>query len=345
MATTTQVDEREARRAAEEAREARWDRPSCARELYLGRFRPELVAPRPRLDDETVAGGGAWLARLRAFRETVDGGAIEREAKIPQEVLDGLAEVGAFGMKIPEEYGGVGLGQVYYNRALMLVGTTNPSLGALLSAHQSIGVPEPVKQFGTEEQKRAFLPRCAAGAVSAFLLTEPDVGSDPARLQLRATPTDGGDYLLDGTKLWATNGTIAELLVVLARVPQREGHRGGVTAFVVEADSPGITVERRNAFMGLRGLENSLTRFHSVRVPAANRLGEEGRGLKIALATLTTGRLSLPALCVAASKWSLKIGRSEEHTSELQSRGHLVCRLLLEKKKTRRSRNGRECDA
>ena len=309
MATTTQVDEREARRAAEEAREARWDRPSFARELYLGRFRPELVAPHPRLDDETVARGEAFLARLRAFLETVDGEAIEREAKIPQEVLDGLAQVGAFGMKIPEEYGGAGLGQVYYNRALMLVGTTNPSLGALLSAHQSIGVPEPVKQFGTEEQKRAFLPRCAAGAVSAFLLTEPDVGSDPARLQLRATPTDGGDYLLDGTKLWATNGTIAELLVVLARVPQREGHRGGVTAFVVEADSPGITVERRNTFMGLRGLENSLTRFRSVRVPAANRLGEEGRGLKIALSTLTTGRLSIPALCVAASKWSLKIGR------------------------------------
>src|SRR5690606_40476293 len=110
-------------------------------------------------------------------------------AKIPQTVLYRLAAVGAFGMKIPEEYGGVGLGQVYYNRALMLVGTVNPSLGALLSAHQSIGVPEPVKQFGTEEQKREFLPRCAAGAVSAFLLTEPDVGSDPARLQLRATPT------------------------------------------------------------------------------------------------------------------------------------------------------------
>jgi len=309
MATTTQVDEREARRVAEEARESRWERPSFARELYLGRFRPELVAPHPRSDEATVARGEAFLAQLRAFLATVDGEAIEREAKIPREVLDGLAEVGAFGMKIPEEYGGVGLGQVYYNRALMLVGTTNPSLGALLSAHQSIGVPEPVKQFGTEEQKRAFLPRCAAGAVSAFLLTEPDVGSDPARLRMRATPTEEGDYLLDGTKLWATNGTIAELLVVLARVPQSAGHRGGITAFVVEADSPGITVERRNAFMGLRGLENSLTRFRSVQVPAANRLGEEGRGLKIALSTLTTGRLSIPALCVAASKWSLKIGR------------------------------------
>ncbi len=310
MATTTaQVDEREARRVAEQARETEWRRPSFARELYLGRFRPELVEPHPRTDPADVERGERFLARLREYLAGVDGAEIEREAKIPQHVLDGLARVGALGMKIPEEYGGVGLGQVYYNRALMLVGSVNPSLGALLSAHQSIGVPEPVKQFGSEEQKRAFLPRCAAGAVSAFLLTEPDVGSDPARLQLRATPTPEGDYLLDGTKLWGTNGTIAELLVVLARVPEGEGHRGGITAFVVEADSPGITVERRNAFMGLRGLENSLTRFHSVRVPAANRLGEEGRGLKIALATLTTGRLSIPALCVAASKWSLKIGR------------------------------------
>jgi len=309
MSTTTEVDEREARRVAEQARDSEWHRPSFAKELYLGRFRPELVEPHPRPDAEAVRRGEAFLARLREFLQTVDGAAIERDAKIPPEVLSGLAEIGAFGMKIPEQYGGVGLGQLYYNRALMLVGTVNPSLGALLSAHQSIGVPEPVKQFGTEEQRQRFLPRCARGAVSAFLLTEPDVGSDPARLQLAALPQPDGSYVLSGAKLWATNGSIAELLVVLARVPEGDGHRGGITAFVVEADSPGVTVEHRNAFMGLRGLENSLTRFTDVVVPPENVLGEEGRGLKIALSTLTTGRLSIPALCVAASKWSLKIGR------------------------------------
>ena len=307
--STTNVSERESRQVAEQARETQWHQPSFAKELYLGRFRPDLIHPHPRLDEDASRRGEAFLARLRDFLATVDGATIERDARIPQEVIDGLAAVGAFGMKIPEEYGGVGLGQVYYNRALMLIGTTNPSLGALLSAHQSIGVPEPVKQFGTEEQKRAYLPRCAAGAISAFLLTEPDVGSDPARLQLRATPTPDGDYVLDGTKLWATNGAIADLLVVMARVPKDADHRGGITAFVVEADSPGITVTHRNAFMGLRGLENSVTRFDGVRVGRDAVLGAEGMGLKIALTTLNTGRLSIPALCVGASKWSLTIAR------------------------------------
>ncbi len=180
----------------------------------------------------------------------------------------------------------------------------------MLSAHQSIGVPQPLADFGTEVQKKEFLPRCARGEISAFLLTEPDVGSDPARLNTTATPSeDGSEYVLNGVKLWTTNGVIADLLVVMARGPKSEGHRGGITAFVVEANAPGITVERRNAFMGLRGLENGVTRFHEVVVPAANRIGAEGQGLKIALTTLNTGRLSLPASCAAASMLALKIAR------------------------------------
>jgi alkylation response protein AidB-like acyl-CoA dehydrogenase len=199
------------------------------------------------------------------------------------------------------------LSQLYYNRALGLVCSVHPALGALLSAHQSIGVPQPVSMFGTDEQKQTWLPRCAR-EVSAFLLTEPDVGSDPARLHASAAP-DGDDYVLDGVKLWTTNGVIADLMVVMAKVPKSEDHRGGITAFVVEADTPGIVVENRNAFMGLRGIENGLTRFTNVRVPAANRIGEEGDGLRIALSTLNVGRLSLPATTVGAAKWCLKIAR------------------------------------
>jgi alkylation response protein AidB-like acyl-CoA dehydrogenase len=307
--TARKVTEREARQVAEAAREQDWHKPSFAKELFLGRFRLDLIHPYPQPSAEAVEKGEAFLARLREFCETrIDGARIDREARIPDETIVGLKELGALGMKIDEAYGGLGLTQVYYNKALALVGSANPAVGALLSAHQSIGVPQPLKLFGTQEQKDTFLPRCARTDISAFLLTEPDVGSDPARLATTAVP-DGDDYVLDGVKLWTTNGVIADLLVVMARVPASEGHRGGITAFVVEAASEGVTVENRNAFMGLRGIENGVTRFHQVRVPAANRIGPEGAGLKIALTTLNTGRLSLPAACVGAGKWCLKIAR------------------------------------
>ncbi|WP_314177463.1 acyl-CoA dehydrogenase family protein [Streptomyces winkii] len=303
------VSEREAREVAEAAREQDWRKPSFAKEMFLGRFRLDLIHPHPEPPAEDVRRGEEFLTKLRDFCETtIDGARIEREDRIPDEVVAGLKDIGAFGMKVGPEYGGLGLTQVYYNKALAMVSTANPAVGALLSAHQSIGVPQPLKMFGTQEQKDAFLPRCARTDISAFLLTEPDVGSDPARLATTAVP-DGDDYVLDGVKLWTTNGVVADLLVVMARVPKSEGHRGGITAFVVEGGSEGITVENRNSFMGLRGLENGVTRLHQVRVPAANRIGKEGEGLKIALTTLNTGRLSLPATCVGAGKWCLKVAR------------------------------------
>ncbi|TXS57166.1 acyl-CoA dehydrogenase family protein [Streptomyces sp. t39] len=318
------VSEREAREVAEAAREQDWRKPSFAKELFLGRFRLDLIHPHPLPTGEATRRGEEFLAKLHRFCETrIDGAQIERDARIPDDVIDGLRELGALGMKIDPRYGGLGLTQVYYNKALALVGSASPAVGALLSAHQSIGVPQPLKQFGTQEQKDAFLPRLARHDISAFLLTEPDVGSDPARLATTAVP-DGDDYVVDGVKLWTTNGVVADLLVVMARVPKSDGHKGGITAFVVEASSEGITVENRNAFMGLRGLENGVTRFHRVRVPAANRIGPEGAGLKIALTTLNTGRLSLPAMCVGAGKWCLKIAR--EWSAEREQWGRPVAR-------------------
>jgi alkylation response protein AidB-like acyl-CoA dehydrogenase len=307
----TNVTEKQARQVAEAARETEWKLPSFGKGLFMGDFRLDLIHPQPRLDPEAVEKGERFLGALqRVLEEKVDPLQIERDAKIPDEVVDALKEIGALGMKTPAEYGGLGLSQVYYNKALALAGVWHASLSTLLSAHQSIGVGEPLRQFGSEEQKRKWLPLVAKDHISAFLLTEPDVGSDPARLGTIATPTeDGTGYRISGRKLWATNGAIADIVVVMAQVPKSEGHKGGITAFVVPYDSEGVTIEHRNAFMGLRGIENSVTLLEDVFVPNENVIGREGMGLKIALSTLNTGRLALPAICVGVGKWATKVAR------------------------------------
>jgi alkylation response protein AidB-like acyl-CoA dehydrogenase len=279
--------------------------------MYLGDFQLDLIHPQPKADPERVREGEEFLKRLRAFlTERVDPMEIEETGKLGDDVISGLKDLGALGMKIPKEYGGLGLTQVYYNQALSLAGIWHASISTLLSAHQSIGLPEPLKTFGSEEQKREWLPKVAKDHISAFLLTEPDVGSDPARMSATAEPTeDGSGYRINGTKLWATNGVIADVVVVMAVVPKSEGHKGGITAFICPMDTEGITVKHRNEFMGLRGIENSVTEFEDVYVPKENVIAGEGRGLRIALGTLNTGRLSLPAICVGLSKYSLRIVR------------------------------------
>src|SRR3712207_1808151 len=217
----------QSKQVAEASRETEWIKPSFGKELFLGNFRLDLIHPQPELDQAQIRKGEALLERLRVFlTQRVDRQQIEREARIPADVIQGLKELGALGMKIPEEYGGLGLSQVHYNKALAMAGTWHSSLSTLLSAHQSIGLPEPLRLFGSEEQKREWLPKVATDHVSAFLLTEPDVGSDPARMSTTAVPTDDGTgYRINGTKLWATNGAIADVVVVMAVVPPSAGHR------------------------------------------------------------------------------------------------------------------------
>jgi hypothetical protein len=299
------VSELESRKVAEASREAEWKQPSFLREMFLGDFRLDLIHPYPLPADERSEFAAFYNAIKEFVRDQVDPVEIDATGEYPEAVVDGLRKLGAFGMKIPKKYGGLGFTNVEYQKVMELFGSVDGNLSALLSAHQSIGVPQPLKLFGSENLKKKYLPRCAQGEISAFALTESNVGSDPARLQTSCEKTPEGDYVLNGEKLWCTNGTLAKLLVVMARDPKTKK----ISAFVVETEWPGVKVEHRCHFMGLRALANAVISFKNVKVPAENLIGDEGKGLKIALTTLNDGRLSIPNGSVGTAKLCLEMSR------------------------------------
>lgn len=308
------ADKRAAMEVAESAREAQWTEPSFAQQLFMGTFNRTLVDHFPRQNAEDQAIGDAFCAKLADYlTANLDAEEVDQSRTIPQQVITDLFELGVFAMKVPKQYGGLGFTQVNYNRAMMLLASHCASTAVLVSAHQSIGVPQPLKLFGTEEQKAKYFPRFRTGTISAFALTEPSVGSDPSKMATEAVLTpDGKHYLINGEKLWCTNGPIAGLMVVMCKTAPKLVNgveRAQITAMIVEGGSPGIEVVHRCDFMGIRAIQNGLIRFHDVKVPAENVLWAPGKGLKLALTTLNTGRLTLPAACTGVAKQCLRIGR------------------------------------
>ncbi len=314
MKLTDNADKQKALDLAEDSRQEDWLYESFVAEIFKGNFRWDLIHPYPVQSKADKEIGDALLVELEAaLKAHIDPEEVDRNQCISKESLQALAAKGFFGMKIPKEYGGLGLSVFNYTRAMAMVGSWCGSTAVWLSAHQSIGVPQPLKLFGTKEQKEKYLPRLAKGAISAFALTEPDVGSDPAKMTTKAVLSEDGEhYILNGEKLYITNGPDAELLVVMALTPPKivnGKEKQQISAFIVETSTPGFEVLNRCQFMGIRGIANGRLKFTNVKIPKDNIIGGPGQGLKIAFVTLNAGRLTIPAISAAAGKWCMQAAK------------------------------------
>ena len=299
----------EALEIAEAARDEMTQK-SLAGGLYVGEFNYSNAYPFPTQPESDKIKSDQYVKELdQLFKNQIDADKIDEEGEIPTDVLKALAKLKAFALKVPSKYGGRELSQTGYSKGAEVTGKYCGNIAALLSAHQSIGVPQPLLMYGTDEQKEKYLPQFANGAISAFALTEHDVGSDPGKLTTTAEPSEDGEhYIINGEKLWCTNGVKAEVIIVMARTPDLELNgrsKKQITAFIVDMNTPGVEILHRCRFMGLKSLYNGVIKFTDVRVPKAAIIGGLGKGMRVALNTLNIGRLTIPAICVGASKQCL----------------------------------------
>src|SRR5436190_22995195 len=250
-----------------------------AKALFYGRFKGELLYPYPTLPADKQAAAEEMVAKVKAFADAhIDHMQIDRDAKIPDSVVKGLADIGMYKVTIPTEFGGLGFGQQQYLKTMEVLGGHDASVAVFVNAHHSIGARALVL-FGTKEQQARWLPGLLDGSkLCAFALTEKEAGSDAGNVQTTASPTDDGTaYILNGTKHYITNGGIADILTVMARTPHPTPEKPDatkVTAFLVTPDMPGFEViEKRADKVGIRGTATGKMRFNNMRVPKENILG------------------------------------------------------------------------
>lgn len=280
------------------------DKLGFAKSLFFGKIRADLMFPYPTLPPDQRAIADVAAAKVRAFADAhIDAAAIDRESRIPDSVIDGLAQLDVYRMTLPTEFGGLGFNQQQYLKVMEILGGHCASTAVFVNAHHSIGCRALVL-FGTKEQQAKWLPGLLDGSkLCAFALTEPEAGSDAGNVQTTATPTDDGTaYVLNGTKHYITNGGIAHVLTVMARTPDGKGG-SKVSAFLVTPDLLGFEVlEARAAKCGIRGTATGKIRFTNMRVPKENVLGPLGRGLQEALTVLNFGRTTFGATCTGHAK-------------------------------------------
>ncbi len=272
---------------------------SFTKGIFLGEIREELVFPFPELTSEEKENLAAILDSFRAWAaENVDSSKMDHDARFPDHVRQGMAELGLMGLNIPEEYGGFGASAMLFNRMFGEIGATDPALTVYFGAHQSIGC-KGITLFGTEDQKQRWLTKCASGElIAAFCLTEAGSGSDAQAMHCTATPSaDGSHYVLNGQKIWISNAGYAGVFTVFAKVPvEIDGKtKQRVTAFIVDAHAPGISLGKIEEKMGIKASDTRTVTFDNVKVPVEDRLGDVGAGFKIALEILNSGRLGLAA--------------------------------------------------
>jgi acyl-CoA dehydrogenase family protein 9 len=282
---------------------------SFMKSLFHGVIAEGLVYPYPEPAAAEVDNLNMILESVRKyFAANVDAAKIDEDAKIPDEVLQGLKDLGLFGMLIPQEHGGIGLSATGYARVMQEVGALDGAIAVTLGAHQSIGL-KAILLFGTDEQKKKYLPKLATGeVVAAFALTEPSAGSDAAAIQTRAEHDEvTGGYTLNGSKIWISNGAFADLFTVFARTsPKEQGAKPRITAFIVER-AMGVKNGPNEHKLGIRGSSTTEIFFEDCKVPADNVLGESGRGFKVAMEVLNSGRLGLASGCVGMARRLLKL--------------------------------------